>query len=194
MIQVKCKECGKPMLIQSLTDRRKFCSRQCFQQDRARAYTVEDDEGVVMPPLEHICDEGFVNLTTAIIQQARDDVMQNAPGTYLREDAEAFFLSETFYEMTNLDGFDILCKIQDKYDEKMRKKAEKRNRETHDRKPHAVNNTRSVLCIDTGVMYPNLKVAAEATGCHKSCIQEVCTKRRNKTNGLHFKYVEEGII
>ena len=126
MIEVKCKECGKPMLIQSLTDRRKFCSRQCFLLDRQRAYTVEDDANVVMPPLEEICDEGFVALTTAIIQQAKDDVMQNAPGTCLREDAEAFFLSETFYGMTNLDGFDMLCKIQDKYDEKMRKKAERK--------------------------------------------------------------------
>lgn len=133
MIQVKCKECGKPMLIQSLTDRRKFCSRQCFQQDRARAYTVEDDEGVVMPPLEHICDEGFVNLTTAIVQQARDDVMQNAPGTYIREDAESFFLSETFYEMTNLDWYDILCKIQDKYDEKQRKKRARKAMEVETR-------------------------------------------------------------
>jgi len=131
MIQVKCKECGKPMLIQCLTDRRKFCSRQCFQKDRARAYTVEDDEGVVLPPLEHITDEGFVALTTAIVQQAKDDVMQNAPGTYMREDAEEFFLSETFYEMTNLDGFDILCKIQDKYDEKMRRKAEKKAHAAH---------------------------------------------------------------
>lgn len=129
MIQVKCKECGKPMLIQCLTDRRKFCSLQCFLLDRQRAYTVEDDANVVMPPLEHICDEGFMALTTAIIQQAKDDVMQNAPGTLLREDAEEFFLSETFYEMTNLDGFDILCKIQDKYDEKMRKKAAKKARE-----------------------------------------------------------------
>lgn len=126
MIEVKCKECGKPMLIQSLTDRRKFCSRQCFLLDRQRAYTVEDDANVVLPPLEEICDEGFVALTTAIIQQAKDDVMQNAPGTCLREDAEAFFLSETFYGMTNLDGFDMLCKIQDKYDEKMRKKAERK--------------------------------------------------------------------
>ena len=83
---------------------------------------MEDDEGVVMPPLEEISDEGFVALTTAIIKQAQDDVMNSAPGTYLREDAEAFFLSETFYEMTNLDGFDILCKLQDRYDEKMRKK------------------------------------------------------------------------
>lgn len=122
MIEKDCAWCGKTMVFQSPTDRRKFCSRQCFLLDMQKAYTMEDDANVVMPPLESISDEGFVALTTAIIQQARDDVMQNAPGTYLREDAEAFFMSETFYEMTNLDGFDILCKIQDKYDEKMRKK------------------------------------------------------------------------
>ena len=73
-----------------------------------------------------ISDEGFVNLTTAIIQQAKDDVLQNAPGTLLRQDAEAFFMSETFYGMTDLDGFDILCRLQDKYDEKMRKKEERK--------------------------------------------------------------------
>jgi hypothetical protein len=110
------------MEIKTLTDRRKFCSRQCFLLDRQRAYTVEDDEGVVMPPLEGITDEGFMALTMAIIQQAKDDIMQNAPGTMLREDAEDFFLSEEFYEMTNLDGFDMLCKVQDMYEEKMRKK------------------------------------------------------------------------
>lgn len=126
MIEVKCKECGKRMLIRCLTDRRKFCSRKCFLLDRQRAYTVQDDEDVVMPPLEHITDEGFMALTTAIIQQAKDDVMQNAPGTWLREDAEEFFLSEEFYGMTNLDGFDMLCKIQDRYDEKMRRKAAKK--------------------------------------------------------------------
>lgn len=122
MIETKCKWCEKPMVFQTPTDRRKFCSRQCFLLDRQRAYTVEDDANVVMPPLEHINDEGFMALTTAIIQQAKDDVMHSAPGTPLREEAEEFFLSEEFYAMTNLDGFDMLCKIQDKYDEKMRKK------------------------------------------------------------------------
>lgn len=126
MIQVKCKRCGKPMLIQSLTDRRKFCSRQCSRENRMEMYTTEDDANVVMPPLENISDEGFVALITAIVQQAKDDVMTSSPGTPLREEAEEFFLSETFYEMTNLDGFEILCKLQDKYEEKMRKKAERK--------------------------------------------------------------------
>ena len=131
MIETKCKWCEKPMVFQTPTDRRKFCSRQCFRAYREKMYTTEDDANVVMPPLEDITDEGFIALTTAIIQQARDDVMNSAPGTYLREDAEAFFMSETFYEMTNLDGFDILCRLQDKYDEKMSRKAAK--------KAHAAN-------------------------------------------------------
>ena len=126
MIEVTCKQCEKPMVFQHSSEVRKFCSRQCFLLDRQAAYTVEDDVNVVLPPLEHISDEGFVALTTAIIQQAKDDVLQNAPGTLLRQDAEAFFMSETFYGMTDLDGFDILCRLQDKYDEKMRKKEERK--------------------------------------------------------------------
>lgn len=126
MIEKECRWCKKPMQFNNHSEVRKFCSRQCFLMDRQKAYTVEDDEGVVMPPLESICDEGFMALTMAIIQQAKDDIMQNAPGTMLREDAEDFFLSEEFYEMTNLDGYDLLCKVQDKYDEKMRKKEERK--------------------------------------------------------------------
>lgn len=126
MIEVKCKRCGKTMIFQHPSEKRNFCGRQCFREDRAEKYTTEDDANVVLPPLENISDEGFTTLVTAIVAQAKDDVMQNAPGTCLREDAEAFFMSETFYEMTNLDGFDILCKLQDKYDEKMRKKAERK--------------------------------------------------------------------
>ncbi len=126
MIEMKCKWCEKPMVFQKRSDVRKFCSRQCFRMHREKTYTVEDNIEVELPPLENISDEGFTTLVMVIVAQAKDDVMQNAPGTCLREDAEAFFLSETFYEMTNLDGFDILCKLQNKYDEKMRRKAEKK--------------------------------------------------------------------
>ena len=125
MIERECKWCKKPMRFNTPSEVRKFCSRQCFRAHREKAYTIEDG-GPEMPPLEQITDEGFMALTTAIIQQAKDDVMQNAPGTWLREDAEEFFLSEEFYGMTNLDGFDMLCKIQDRYDEKMRRKAERK--------------------------------------------------------------------
>lgn len=127
MIETKCKWCGKPMQFNNFSEKVKFCSRQCFRAYREKKYTIEDG-GPEMPPLESICDQGFVNLTTAIIQQAKEDVMQSAPGTPLREDAEAFFLSEEFYGMTNLDGFDMLCKVQDMYDEKMRKKEERKAR------------------------------------------------------------------
>lgn len=126
MIEGKCKRCGKVMLFNNPSERRKFCSRQCFREQREEDYTKEDDVQVVLPPLEAICDQGFIALVEAIVAQARDDVLHSAPGTLNREDAEAFFLSETFYEMTNLDGFDILCRLQDKYDEKMRKKRERK--------------------------------------------------------------------
>lgn len=126
MIERACKWCEKPMQFELPSDVRKFCSRQCFRAHKEKLYTVEDSEGVVLPPLEHITDEGFMALTTAIIQQARDDVTNNEPGTYLREDAEAFFLSETFYGITNLDGFDMLCKVQDRAEEKQRKRKEKK--------------------------------------------------------------------
>ncbi len=175
MIQVKCKWCGKPMLIQSLTDRRKFCSRQCFLLDRQKAYTMEDDANVVLPPLEEICDEGFVNLTTAIIQQAKDDVMHSSPGTPMREDAEAFFLSETFYEMTNLDGFDILCKIQDKYDEKQRKK-ERRHRQ-------------KVRCIETGRVYESPLEAGAAYCVSVNSIYRAC-KSGATAAGKHWESME----
>ena len=125
MIETKCKWCEKPMQFGNPSERVKFCSRQCFRAYREKKYTLEDS-GPEMPPLEDISDEGFMALTMAIIQQAKDDIMQNAPGTMIREDAEEFFLSEEFYGMTNLDGFDMLCKIQDKYDEKMRKKEERK--------------------------------------------------------------------
>ena len=57
MFEMKCKWCGKTMVFQTPTDRRKFCSRQCFLLDRQKAYTMEDDASVVLPPLESICDE-----------------------------------------------------------------------------------------------------------------------------------------
>lgn len=131
MFEKDCAWCGKTMVFQNPSERRKFCSRRCFLLDRQKAYTMEDNVGVVLPPLESISDEGFTTLVMAIVAQAKDDVMQNAPGTYLREDAEAFFMSKTFYEMTNLDGFDILCKLQDKYDEEMREKAERKAHAAH---------------------------------------------------------------
>ncbi len=126
MIEGKCKRCGKVMLFNNYAERRKFCCRKCFREQREEDYTKEDDAQVVLPPLESICDQGFIALVEAIVGQARDDVLTSAPGTMIREDAEAFFMSEVFYEMTNLDGFDILCRLQDKYDEKMRRKAERK--------------------------------------------------------------------
>lgn len=108
-------------------DVRKFCSQQCFRAYREKKYTIEDS-GPEMPPLDvdKISDEGVVALIAGIVAQAKDDVLNFSPGTMFREVAEQFFLSEDFAEMTNLDGFDILCRLQDQYDEKQRKKEEKK--------------------------------------------------------------------
>lgn len=126
MIEMKCKWCGKTMRFRLRSDVRKFCSRQCSRANKIRKLTTEDDANVIMPPLEHLTDDGFMALVEAIVWQAKNDVMNNEPGMPIREDAEAFFMSEHFYELTNLDGFDLLCRIQDEYDEKQRKKEERK--------------------------------------------------------------------
>lgn len=118
-----CGICGKLMNIPVTARFPKFCSRACSRENKRRLYEIEDD-GPAMPPLDknRISDEGFVNLITAIVSQAKDDVMTFAPGTMYREDAEEFFLSDYFHELTNLDGFDILYRLSQKYEEKQRKK------------------------------------------------------------------------
>ena len=126
MIEMQCKWCGKTMKFRQRIDVRKFCSRQCSRANKIRKMTAEDDANVIMPPLEHLTDDGFMALVEAIVAQAKTDVMNNEPGNPIREDAEAFFMSENFYELTNLDGFDLLCRIQDEYDEKQRKKEERK--------------------------------------------------------------------
>jgi GNAT superfamily N-acetyltransferase len=68
----------------------------------------------------------YPHLLQAIVAQAKDDILQYSPETQTRKDAEEFFMSEDFAEMTNLDGFDILCRLQDRYDENQRKKKERK--------------------------------------------------------------------
>ena len=72
--------------------------------------------------------EGFFHLVSAIVSQAKADVLLNSPESFVRQDAERFFLSDYFETLTGLDGFEILCKLQDIYEEKQRKKKEKGER------------------------------------------------------------------
>lgn len=189
MYKRKCQECGKQMEFKLGAYIKPFCSKRCSDIHREKMYNAPDN-GPAMPPLkvESITDEGYIALVKAIVARACHDVTHFKPGTQIRIQAEKFFESDHFANLTGLDGEAILRDL--------RKKAEKRKPDTRGRKPKPtpIGTPRSVLCVDTGVMYSSIKAAAEATGCHKSCIQEVCAERRNKTRGLHFKYVEEGAV
>lgn len=52
-------------------------------------------------------------------------------------------------------------------------------------------NTKRVICVETGVIYPSIRSAARAVNSDDSTIQRVCAgKRRNKTAaGFHWRYV-----
>lgn len=48
-----------------------------------------------------------------------------------------------------------------------------------------------VVCIDTGVVYPSITEAAEATGSILEKILACCKGQRNKTNGMRWAYEEQ---
>lgn len=50
-------------------------------------------------------------------------------------------------------------------------------------------NSKSVMCIETGIIYDTLSDAAKETGCNITKISAVCHGNRNHTKGLHFKLV-----
>lgn len=127
LLEKKCKWCGKTIQYRLGQNAPQFCSVQCHAAERESRYNA-DDTGPKMPMLDknNISDAGVVALIEGIVTQAKEDVLNQSPGTQIREEAEAFFLSEEFSYMTNLDGFDILCKLQDQYDERQRKKEERK--------------------------------------------------------------------
>lgn len=127
MYEKQCRWCGKVMQFKPNERVRTYCSIQCHQSQREARYNG-DDNGPKMPPLDkdNVSDAGVVALIEGIVTQAKEDVLNQSPGTQIREEAEEFFLSEEFAYMTNLDGFNILCRLWDKYDEKQRKKEERK--------------------------------------------------------------------
>ena len=123
LLEKNCKWCGKLMQFKPNERVKTHCSIQCHQSQREALYNA-DDNGPKLPRLDKndVSDAGVVALIEGIVAQAGEDVLRYSPGTQIRQEAEAFFLSDEFAYMTNLDGFDILCKLWDKYDEKQRKK------------------------------------------------------------------------
>lgn len=56
------------------------------------------------------------------------------------------------------------------------------------KKGKTLYNAKPVLCIETGITYPNATAAAEALGLQQTSISAVCRGDRKSTGGLTFKY------
>ncbi|MBP5310899.1 MAG: GIY-YIG nuclease family protein [Lachnospiraceae bacterium] len=50
---------------------------------------------------------------------------------------------------------------------------------------------KKVECIETGEIYESFADAARKTGLNRTKIVSVCTGKRHKTGGLHFRYADE---
>ena len=54
-------------------------------------------------------------------------------------------------------------------------------------------NSKAVLCIETGAVYPSAKVAEIETGVNRATISNVCNKKRNRelAGGYHWRFATE---
>lgn len=131
MYEYKCAMCGKHLVAKNSVSANKFCGKKCY--GKHLRMTAEERNKLQndpkLPPLREINDEGYTKLVSAMVEQARSDVLTYSPGTCFRKSAEEFFASDYFTALTGTDGFEILCKLQDEYDKKMR---EKEARKAHD--------------------------------------------------------------
>ena len=48
----------------------------------------------------------------------------------------------------------------------------------------------AVICLDTGIIYESISIAAKETNSNSSKISECCLGNRNHTNNLHWKYYD----
>lgn len=127
MHEYACAMCGRKMAVQAKADIRKFCGKVCYGRflNRKREREVDD---VPMPRLIDIHPDGYDALVCAIIRQAREDVLKYSASNHIRQDAEDFFLSEYFEQLTDLDGFEILYKLTEIYNERQRQKVKRKAR------------------------------------------------------------------
>ena len=49
---------------------------------------------------------------------------------------------------------------------------------------------KKVLCVETGIVYPSTKSAAEAIGVARETIGQVCRGKRDMTHGCHWRFVD----
>lgn len=121
MYEYICKNCGKRVEVRLKTDIHAFCGRDCYIVSLHKRGKTDDPVAQPGDRVRDIHPDGYDALVAAIIQRARDDVLHYKPGSWIREDAENFFLSKYFEQLTELDGFEILYKLSQIYEEQHRK-------------------------------------------------------------------------
>lgn len=125
MYEYTCAMCGKPMFAKTKVELRRFCGKTCYGRFMNRKREREAD--IPMPRLTDIHPDGYDALVCAIVKQAREDVLSYSPNNHIRQDAEDFFLSEWFAQLADdLDGFEILYKLTEIYNERQRRKVKER--------------------------------------------------------------------
>lgn len=121
-----CKMCGRTKTVEAKSGIRQFCSRACW----GKSLNIKREKAlqpVGYERIKDIDDDGLTNLVLAIVAQAKADVLMFSPKNEIRQDAEEFFLGGYFDAMTGLDGYDVLCRLTDEYEEKQRMKKIRRH-------------------------------------------------------------------
>ena len=107
------------MQFEKTADVRVYHSRKC----RLNHLTVERaaNQGPEIGILhkDWLSDEAFVVLVSAILAQAAEDVIRLSPQSAVRIEAEAFFSSRYFFQLTGIsDGLPVLEKLKQEYNRK----------------------------------------------------------------------------
>lgn len=112
MYEFTCLGCGKVVQLESMVRERKFCSKKCYGKSlKGKKSAVPD----CMRRASHdMCPDGYDNLVNAIAIREAQDVLEYPPGLYPHDDAVWFFKSAWFRCLTDMDGEEILAKLERK--------------------------------------------------------------------------------
>ena len=123
MYEFTCGVCGKVVQVEKKEYLRKFCSKTCLGEYNA---LYKGQELIYKRTANRfVHPKGFDNLVGAICERARNDILLNPPGNWLRMDAERFFRSDFFAALTELDGDAILRDL-------LRKQKRRQKSDEHD--------------------------------------------------------------
>lgn len=111
MYEFTCVSCGKVVQLDETVRERKFCSKKCYG---AFLKGKKTKEIAVTRPSRFICEKGLTNLIAGICNRAAADFMQHPPGSWLHDDAVRFFQSDYFAGLTDIDGEEVVAKLNEK--------------------------------------------------------------------------------